>query len=231
MTGTDQQASTWALVPLKSSERAKSRLAEILDPEQRVRLFYAMAERVIRALRASKGIDAVAVVTASREVAAFARSLDAVPILQDMDVGVSPALESALHTLQAMQPARVLMLPGDLPLISYTAVEAVLTAADPNASIVLVPDRRREGTNALLCAPPHALAPQFGACSFERHLAAAQATGIATRVMEIEEVALDLDCADDLNYLQLHGGRRAAQLFATLRSVDVDLCAAGGVKR
>jgi len=229
MTGTDKQASTWAVVPLKSSERAKSRLAEILDPEQRARLFFAMAECVICALRACKRIDGVAVVTASQEVAAFARGLDAVPILQDTDVGMSPALELALHRLQAMQPARVLMLPGDLPLISPAALDVVFDAADSNASIVLVPDRRREGTNALLCSPPHALPPRFGGSSFERHLAAARATGIATRILEVEELALDLDCPDDLNYLHLHGGQRAAQLFATLRNVDardVHRCAA-----
>lgn len=220
MTGTDQQASTWAVVPLKSSERAKSRLAEILDPGQRARLFFAMAEQVICALRACKGIDGVAVVTASEEVATFARTLNAMPILQSTDVGMSPALELAIHRLQALRPARVLMLPGDLPLISSTALDTVLSAADSSASIVLVPDRRREGTNALLCSPPEALAPRFGGCSFERHLAAARTTGIATHVVEVEELALDLDCPDDLNYLRLHGGQRAAQLFSTLRDVD-----------
>jgi 2-phospho-L-lactate/phosphoenolpyruvate guanylyltransferase len=222
MTSTDKHASTWALVPLKSSERAKSRLAEILDPEQRAQLFYAMAERVIVALRASKGIDAVAVVTASREVAAFARTLGATPILQNSDVGMSPALQSALRVLQPMQPARVLMVPGDLPLISSAAVDAVLAAADSDASIVLVPDRRREGTNALLCTPPDALAPHFGGCSFERHLAAAKASGIATHIIEIEEFALDLDCPDDLTYLHRHRDQRAAQLLATLHAATVE---------
>lgn len=222
MTSTDKHASTWALVPLKSSESAKSRLAEILDPEQRAQLFYAMAERVIVALRASKGIDAVAVVTASREVAAFARNLGATPILQDSDLGMSPALQSALQVLQPMQPARVLMLPGDLPLISSAAVDAVLTVADSDASIVLVPDRRREGTNALLCAPPDALAPQFGGYSFERHLAAAKAAGVAAHIIEIEELALDLDCPDDLTYLHRHRSQRAAQLLATLHAATVE---------
>jgi 2-phospho-L-lactate/phosphoenolpyruvate guanylyltransferase len=181
-----------------------------------------MAERVICALRASSGIDAVAVVTASREVAAFARTLDAVPILQNTDLGMSSALELALHKLQDMQPARVLMLPGDLPLISSTALDAVLSAADSKDSIVLVPDRRREGTNALLCSPPQALAPSFGGASFERHLAAAHATGIDTRVIEVAELALDLDCPDDLSYLQQHGGPRAEQLFATMLAEPVE---------
>jgi 2-phospho-L-lactate guanylyltransferase len=220
MTGMHKQAATWALVPLKSSERAKSRLAEVLDPEQRVRLFFAMAERVIGTLRASKGIDAVAVVTASAEVAGFARSLGAVPIVQHIDTGMTPALEMALERLQSFQPARVLMLPGDLPLISSGAVETVLNASDSAQGVVLVPDRRREGTNALLCTPPHVLMPRFGGHSFERHLAAARAAGIGTHVLEIQDLALDLDCPDDLSYLQLHGGSRAAQLFATLRNEE-----------
>jgi 2-phospho-L-lactate guanylyltransferase len=114
------------------------------------------------------------------------------------------------------------MLPGDLPLITSTAVDAVLNAAGSKDSIVLVPDRRREGTNALLCSPPQALAPRFGGASFERHLAAAHANGIDTRVIEVAELALDLDCPDDLNYLQLHGGPRAEQLFATMLAEPVE---------
>jgi 2-phospho-L-lactate guanylyltransferase len=129
-------------------------------------------------------------------------------------------LQLGLQSLQAMQPRRVLMLPGDLPLVSATAVDSIVSAAESGASIVLVPDRHREGTNALLCSPPEALAPRFGSSSFERHLAEARASGLATRVMEVEELALDLDDLDDLNYLRLHGGERSEQLLSTARSAD-----------
>ncbi|GFE79790.1 hypothetical protein GCM10011487_17900 [Steroidobacter agaridevorans] len=210
-------ASTWALVPLKSSERAKSRLAEVLDAEQRRQLFFALAEQVIVALHESRNIDAVAVVTSSLEVAEFATSLHAMPILQEADVGMSPALESALRSFQAMQPERVLMVPGDLPLISARAVDAIFEAQTASEQVVLVPDRRHEGTNALLCSPPQAIAPRFGSCSFTRHLSAARAANIATRVVEIEELALDLDCADDLDYLRSHAFERSASLLAPLR--------------
>lgn len=207
------QASTWALVPLKSSERAKSRLADVLGPEQRIQLFFSLAERVIRALQESKSVDAVAVVTSSREVAAFARSLQALPIMQEADVGMSPALELALQSLHTQQPARVLMVPGDLPLISADAVDAVFNAHRTTNHVVLVPDRHREGTNALLCCPPRAIAPCFGNSSFARHLNAAREANIATRVMEIEELALDLDCSDDLDHFRTHGGERSTQLL------------------
>ncbi|MFC4314608.1 2-phospho-L-lactate guanylyltransferase [Steroidobacter flavus] len=211
-------ASTWALVPLKSSERAKSRLAGALDAEQRRRLFFSLAERVISALTASKSVDAVAVVTSSHKVAAFARSIGAVPIMQEADVGMSPALDLALQILQTMQPQRVLMVPGDLPLITARAVDAIFEAQLSSEHVVLAPDRRREGTNALLCSPPKVLAPRFGADSFARHLSAARSAGIATSVIESEELALDLDCVDDLDYLRSQGSDRSKNLLVPVHA-------------
>ena len=76
-----------------------------------------------------------------------------------------------------------------------------------------MPDRRRVGTNLLLCSPPHAIAPCFGGHSFERHLAAAAAAGVEARVLDVEDLALDLDEPSDLEYLQLQDGASAARLF------------------
>jgi 2-phospho-L-lactate guanylyltransferase len=206
MTSTAMLGSTWALVPLKSSERAKSRLAAALDAEQRRQLFFSLAERVILALNESRNIDAVAVVTSSREVAAFAKVLHAIPIMQEADVGMAPALEQALQSLLAMQPGRVLMVPGDLPLITAPAVDGIFDAQSSGEHVVLVPDRRREGTNALLCSPPNVISPCFGADSFARHLSVARTAGIATTVAEIDELALDLDCVEDLDHLRQRSG-------------------------
>jgi len=220
------QAPTWAVVPLKSRDRAKSRLATVLSPEQRARLFFALAERVICALHATRGIESVAVVTSSAEIAAFARSLGAIPLVQSDDFGMSAAFDLAIGELQRTKPQRVLMLPGDLPLISSSALEAVLGAAGTEPGIVVVPDRHRVGTNALLCSPPRALAPCFGGHSFDRHLAAAKAAGVAAHVLELEALALDLDHPGDLDYLRHRDGALAAQLLGPLPNID----AAGTVR-
>ena len=228
MTAPEKPAPTWAMVPLKSPERAKSRLAAALSPEQRLRLFFLLAERVIRTLQATRGIDSVAVVTASAEIAAFARSLGAVPVLQTNDFGMSASFDLALGELQLTEPQRVLMLPGDLPLISSGALEAVLSAAGTGPAIVVVPDRHRVGTNALLCSPPRALAPCFGGHSFERHLAAARAAGVTPRVLELEALALDLDHPEDLDDLRRRDGALAEQLLAALPSVNAATTASAG---
>jgi 2-phospho-L-lactate guanylyltransferase len=213
---------TWALVPLKSPDRAKSRLAGALSPAQRERLFLTLAQGVIDALVATPGIDQVAVVTASPTVAEFSRARGAWPFVQRTDAGMSVAIEAGLRELQAVAPARMLMVPGDLPLITPAALEAFLGGAGQESGIAIVPDRRRVGTNLLLCSPPHAIAPRFGGHSFEHHLAAAAAAGLDARVLQIEELALDIDEPQDLEYLQLHHGATFAQLFGTPAEVTVD---------
>jgi 2-phospho-L-lactate guanylyltransferase len=215
MTASDKQALTWAMVPLKSRERAKSRLASVLSPEQRLRLFFALATRVIRTLQATRGIDAVAVITASTEVAAFAQSLGAVAMLQSADFGMSAAFDTAIRELNVTKPRRVLMLPGDLPLVSTSALEEVL-AANTDTGVVIVPDRHRVGTNALLCDPPQALAPCFGGHSFERHLITARAAGVDVRVLEVDALALDLDNPEDLDYLRERDSTVAEHLLGAL---------------
>ena len=201
MTGLFKPAATWALVPLKAPERAKSRLAGVLNPAQRTRLVLELAEGVITALRATRGIDYVAVVTASPVIAELSRALHARPLLQAADEGMSAALDAGLRELQPHAPARVLMVPGDLPLISPAALAAFLDGAGRSPGVAIVPDRHHVGTNLLLCSPPDAIAPCFGEHSFERHLAAAGTAGVDARVLDIAELALDLDEPQDLEYL------------------------------
>ncbi len=236
MTSAEKQSLSWALVPLKSRERAKSRLATVLSPEQRTHLFFRLAERVIRTLQATRGVDAVAVITASAEIAAFARSLGATPILQSADFGMSAAFEQAVGELQITNAQRVLMLPGDLPLISSAALEALLTTAGNEPGVVVVPDRHRTGTNALLCAPPRALSPCFGGHSFERHIAAAKTANVKAQVFEHDALALDLDHPEDLDYLQTQDAALAAELLIAKPAVTTaahveDRCAARAVNQ
>lgn len=226
-TSVRRPSGTWALVPLKSATRAKSRLAPALSAEQRRCVFYTMAQGVIAALHEARGIDTVAVVTASTELAELARRSGASVLLQAEDQGMSAALSAALKQLQPMDLERVLMVPGDLPLITGHAVEEVLSADTGEEGIVAVPDRQRLGTNALLCRPPHVIAPCFGARSFERHLEAAHAAGVRATVADIPALSLDLDCPEDLDILDRHGGARAAAVFQALRSSEPAACASG----
>lgn len=213
----------WAIVPLKSPQTAKSRLATVLSPHERRDLFFELARRVIVALRATPRIAQVAVVTASDDVAAFARQCGAVVLRQPQDEGTAQAFAAAIAQLRPLRDDKLLMMAGDLPLIVPHAVEALLDVA-ANHDVVVVPDRLGVGTNALLCSPPDAIAPCFGADSFRRHLAAARAANLSHRALRVDELALDIDVPADLEHLQrLQGPAQPGR-----SKVDVPLACAGG---
>ncbi|MFT4046399.1 MAG: 2-phospho-L-lactate guanylyltransferase [Solimonas sp.] len=193
-----------AVLAVKSPAHAKSRLAGVLNAAQRERLHYALAERAIRALRATRGIDAVFVATASEDIARFARALGAEPLRQAGEHGTAAAFAAAAQALRARDLPALLMLAADLPLISPEALARLVAAAPAAPRVLVVPDRHRSGTNALLCAPPQAIAPCFGPDSFRRHLAAAEAAGLPARVLDDAALALDLDTPDDLAALRGH---------------------------
>ncbi|WP_428310647.1 2-phospho-L-lactate guanylyltransferase [Hydrocarboniphaga sp.] len=207
-----------AVVPLKSPERAKTRLSAMLGPAQRRQLQYLLAERVIRALQATAGIDTVAVVTASSEVAAFARALGARVLVQAVETGTAGAFNTAVQSLRRHQASQLLMISGDLPLITPAALQRLLDRRLLAPHAIVVADRHGVGSNALLCAPPQALPPCFGTDSLRRHLSTAREAGVAIQVMQDPALSLDLDLPADFEALRLQCGSCAEALLAALQA-------------
>ena len=208
--------SVWAVIPLKSPESAKSRLASTLSAQQRVRLFYTLASRVIDATVHTPGIEGVTVVTASNAVADFAKSRSARCLRLESDCGTAAACTNALEKVPPHQRQRVLFVAGDIPLISSSELSRFVALTERSPLVAIAPDRRRIGTNALLCAPGNAIPLSFGSNSFAHHLAAAARLGVAVQVIDSAPLALDIDEARDL-----HEWRR--RLTENGRPVDLDL--------
>jgi 2-phospho-L-lactate guanylyltransferase len=96
--------------------------------------------------------------------------------------------------------AQALTIPADAPCVTPGELTCLLDAAHAGTvpGLVLVPARDGDGTNAVLAAPPDAFPPSFGPGSFARHLAQAEARGLACRVVELAGLALDIDEPRDL---------------------------------
>lgn len=206
----------WAIVPLKSPESAKSRLRGVLDDDLRRSLFFAMGAHVVRTLRTTAGIDGVSVTTSSAEVARMAATLGAQVDMQRDDGGTAQA---CLHALARLDPAMrsVLMISGDLPLLSPDALQPLVALSLAAPVVAAVPDRHRRGTNALLCAPPRLIEPAFGVDSFRRHGELAKACGVELRSVTCTQIALDIDTADDLEALR--GQAAGTGLSSELRAL------------
>ena len=195
--------------------RAKSRLAPDLSPASRALLARAMFEDVLDAACGS-GAAHVLVVTESAVLCALAEERGATALMTPAR-GTNAAAEAARVALAAGGRG-ALILHADLPCARPADVAALLRAR----GIVIVPDRRRTGTNALLLPAGSALRPRFGPGSFARHVAAARATGEPWRAAVAPRLALDIDTIADLRTL-----RRAGQRVGTATRAALHAIAAG----
>jgi len=192
---------TVAVLPIKSFGRAKQRLAERVGAPQRATLAAAMVGDVLEALAAVRGLDEILVVTGENGAEALARAYDAETIADD-DRGHSHAARSGVDWALERDYERVLLVPGDCPALDPREVDELVAGAMSAPDVVIVPDRHGTGTNALLLAPPDAIAPSFGPGSRERHEQAAAASGARWRVAEPRSLVLAVDTADDLAVLR-----------------------------
>ena len=192
--------------------RAKSRLAPDLPPLSRALLARAMFEDVLDAACGS-GAAQVLVVTESAVLGALAEARGAAALMVPAR-GTNAAAESARRALAA-DGRGALILHADLPCVRPSDVAALLRAR----GIVIVPDRRRAGTNALLVPAGSALRPRFGPGSFARHVATARATGEPWRATVVPRLALDIDTTDDLDALQRAGHRIGTATRAALHAI------------
>jgi 2-phospho-L-lactate guanylyltransferase len=201
---------TAAVLPIKSFTQAKQRLRCDLAAHDRRALVEAMFADALVALGRVHSLERIVVVSGDRVAQRIAGGYGA-SVVEDDERGHNTAAARGIATLREGGVERVLLVPGDCPLLSADDLNALLTHPAGARSALIVPDRHGTGTNALLLTPPDVLAPSFGPDSRRRHLADASAAGVPAEVVELDSLALDVDTPEDLEALRRqlassHGG-------------------------
>lgn len=167
----------------------------MLGSGARTALAQAMFRDVITTLQRVPELDEIAVVTADTAAASVASGVGAAVLHDTAQAGQSEAALVGIRYAVENGYDRVLLVPGDTPLLEPGEVVGVIARAP---SLVIAPDRHGAGTNALLLAPPDAIEPSFGPDSLSRHVAAAEARELDYRVQRVPGLALDVDTPEDL---------------------------------
>jgi 2-phospho-L-lactate/phosphoenolpyruvate guanylyltransferase len=192
---------TALLVPVKSFGAAKRRLSPFVGDDARQTLARWMADGVL----AAAGHLIPFVACDDDGVAAWAEERGAT-VLWGPGLGLNGAIDHGVATIAGKGFDHVVIAHGDLPL------PRSLPAVPQVGHIVLVPDRRRDGTN-VLSRPCHVDLPaDYGRGSFSRHLAAALATGAPVSVRADPLLAIDVDTIDDCRHPAVAAAFRAAGL-------------------
>jgi 2-phospho-L-lactate guanylyltransferase len=190
---------TIAILPMKSFGAAKQRLAPALGGGARQALAQAMFSDVLTSLSHVEGIEATAVITGDHTAESLALASRVMVLRDHEERGQSEAAATGVEYALASGFERVLMVPGDTPLLDAGELTGLLErSGEEEPGVVVVPDRHGSGTNALLLRPPDAIEPSFGPESCERHVSAARDAGVSCSVESLPSLVLDVDTPEDL---------------------------------
>ena len=193
----------WAIVPVKPLRRGKSRLSGVLSDDDRADLNQRLLLRTVDLLKLIPEFDEVLVVSRDREALALVRDHGARTLQEDGTPLLNVALQRATVVAKSYMAESVFILPADLPQITREDVSAMLEAGREPPVVVIAPDHRHEGTNALYINPAGLIKYDFGAGSFERHCERARQAGAALKVLELQSLARDVDVPEDLSFLSV----------------------------
>lgn len=188
----------WAIVPVKPLRRGKSRLAGVLSPEERNDLNRRLLTHTLETLNAIPEIEQVLVISRDQAALSLAREHGARTVLENGAPELNVALARATIVVKNYATRGLLIVPADLPLISPEDVNAMLDIAVDPPVVVLAPDHRRQGTNALLVCPVGLIEYDFGPGSFQRHCERALQAGARLEILDLPSLALDMDMPEDL---------------------------------
>ena len=189
-----------AVVPVRSLRNGKTRLAPVLAPEARERLLRLAAARVIHAAVDSGTIETVLIVSPDPEALSWAADLS--PGVSTLSQphhhpGLNGAIDAGRDWARAVGAEAIVSLFGDLPLIRPEDIRGMNSRLE---AVVLGPDRRGEGTNALLLrlgGRGMEFRFAFGERSLFRHLEEARRLGLGAAVHDAPGIGFDLDTPDD----------------------------------
>jgi len=181
------------LLPVKGFSDAKARLEPVLSAENRASLAAFTAAGV---LEAAEGVDTF-VVCDNDEVAQWARERGAMVVRQH-SAGLNGAVANGVDTA-TYKREWVLIAHSDLPF-----PEALLSVIDLDlvtTTVTIVPDRHLDGTNVLVVPARCGFTFHYGPGSFSAHQAEAERIGLPVRVIQHEQLGLDIDTPEDLAQL------------------------------
>jgi len=177
------------LIPVKSFDVAKGRLADRLDPGQRSSLAVTMASRVVEAARPLPTF----IICDDDNVAAWAKEIRAEVIWSPV-AGLNPAVTFGRDTIRT-DFDRIIIAHADLPLATDLS-----WVADFHG-VTIVQDRHGGGTNVLSVPTGPDFQFRYGEGSSLLHQSEAARLGLPVNVVDHDELGWDVDTGQDFDML------------------------------
>jgi 2-phospho-L-lactate guanylyltransferase len=211
---------TFAIVPVKRFENAKTRLSSMLDTEDRIRLSSLMLEDTLQILSVAPSLTQVIIVSADKRADEIATKHGAKFLPEEKENGVNSAVALADGYCMEKEAADASMvIPHDLPLLDTIVISKACELAEKESTcIVICPSVRYDGTNMLLRKPPSVIGTFYETDSYNMHVRTAIKLGIPVKPLLSKSLMYDIDTPEDALHLIKEENVAAAKSLEFIKS-------------
>ena len=206
----------YAIIPVSKFKNAKTRLSPFLTEEEREKLLKVMLQDVTDTLK--KHVDKIFIISRDEDVLEYAKKLNLNTILEDENSNLNKALKQAMKQCKG-KTRKVIIVPSDVPLIGKTNL-AMLIDASKSLDFIIVPSIGG-GTNMIIMKPM-AIHTRFEGLSYKEHVNAAERKKLNPQVHDSLFMALDVNTAEDLGEIMIHGEKTHTRKYLKELKVKVE---------
>lgn len=206
----------YAIIPVSKFKNAKTRLSPFLTEEEREGLLKAMLHDVTDTLK--RYVDKIFIISRDEDVLSYAEKLNLDTILEDENSNLNKALVQAMKYCKG-KAKKIIIVPSDVPLIGKTNVQMLIDASK-SLDFIIVPSKGG-GTNMIIMKPM-AIRTRFEGFSYKEHVQAAERKKLNPQVHDSFFMALDVNTAQDLGEIMIHGEKTHTRKYLKELKVNVE---------
>ena len=189
---------TSVIIPVKSFEKSKTRLE--LSEKKTIELCRLLLREVIKTVSESGLIDEIIVISNEDQISDIIDEYNCKKILDVNEKSVNDAVGLAESYLIENEFTHSIVLPLDVPFFYSEDIEKLLEFSEEK-SVIIVPSRHFDGTNALLRTPIDSMKPRYDEGSYSFQIESAKNYDVKICVGLIYRLMLDIDSTEDLEFV------------------------------
>ena len=187
-----------AIIPVKTFSKAKKRLN--LQQAVKENICNLMLQEVLKTVYNCKLVNKIVLVSKDEAALKIGRQFGAIEIFDD-ESGVNDAVSLADQYLSDKEFDCSVIFPQDIPIMMSSDIDSLLNFVKFNRSVIIVPSRQFNGTNALVRCPADIMKTSYdmGSYTFQMDTARAKTDNISIAL--IRRMMLDIDDEHDLAFM------------------------------
>lgn len=188
-----------AIIPVKTFSKSKTRLD--LPSDKRDLICRIMLEEVAQTISNTKNIENIIVVSKDEDALKLCKKFNVKEIFDHDESGVNHAVSLADEYLENSEYNASIVFPQDIPFMQSEDIDSLIYFQKSPKSVLVVPSRQFDGTNALLRMPVNLMKTHYDEDSYKIHLEVGKSMTSNTSLIFLRRIMLDIDNQGDLEFL------------------------------